>query len=272
MKTKAVFLDIDGTMVNSKGHIPESTKDAIRLARKNGHKMIICSGRSRFQIYDKLLNIGFSGIVGAAGAFVIADNREIFHAYMDETQRKNSYEYLEGNGFFVSYQTDTGLVLNQRSADGILEIYQSIGMSKSRMERLVKNLTIAAEPWQNPKIEKFLYYNSPFPVEKVHADLAPYFDVVPISLEGLDDSCGEVGINGIDKATGMELYLNHVGIPREDSIAVGDAINDLPMFQYAGKSVAMGNGKEDIKAFADMVTDHIDHDGLYNAFKKLGLC
>ena len=103
MKQKAVFLDIDGTMVDSDGKIPESTKEAIRRAKANGHKMVICSGRSRFQIYDELLELGFSGIVGAAGAFVEADGEEIFHVYIDEEHRKSSYEYLENNGFLFFY-------------------------------------------------------------------------------------------------------------------------------------------------------------------------
>ena len=50
----------------------------------------------------------------------------------------------------------------------------------------------------------------------MHADLEPYFDVVALSLSGADDYCGEVGINGIHKATGMKRYLEYVGIPRED--------------------------------------------------------
>ena len=48
----------------------------------------------------------------------------------------------------------------------------------------------------------------------MHADLEPYFDVVALSLSGADDYCGEVGINGIHKATGMKRYLEYVGIPK----------------------------------------------------------
>ena len=46
---KVVFLDVDGTMVNDRGEIPESTKEAVRRAKANGHKMVVCTGRSRFQ-------------------------------------------------------------------------------------------------------------------------------------------------------------------------------------------------------------------------------
>ena len=71
-------------------------------------------------IYDELLELGFSGIVGAAGVFVIADGKEIYHAYIDEEHRKSVYDYLEGNGFLFCYQADDGVVLNRRSSEGIV--------------------------------------------------------------------------------------------------------------------------------------------------------
>ena len=55
MDKKVVFLDIDGTIVDFFGNIPESTKTAIRKARENGHYMVVCSGRSKFQIAKEVL-------------------------------------------------------------------------------------------------------------------------------------------------------------------------------------------------------------------------
>lgn len=123
----------------------------------------------------------------------------------------------------------------------------------------------------NKKNEKIIYYEAPFGVAQVHRDLAPYFDTVAISLEGMNDFAGEIGIAGINKATGMERYLREVGIDRSESIAVGDGPNDLQMMEYAGIGVAMGNALLSVKERADMVTDAIDCDGLYKAFVKLGL-
>lgn len=271
MKQKAVFLDVDGTMVDIKGKIADSTKEAIRRAKENGHKMLVCSGRSYFQIYDELLAMGFSGIIGAAGAFVIADGEEIYHAYIDEEHRKSSYDYLEQNGFTFFYQADDGIVINRRSYDGIVAAYKKAGMSDEMMEKVLGMVHLTEEPWKNPHNEKIIYYHAPFLVDKVHTDLEPYFDTVAMSLEGQGDYAGEIGINGINKATGMEIYLNHVGIAREDTIAIGDGPNDLEMMDYAGIGVAMGNALDEVKARADMVTASINEDGIYKAFEKLGL-
>ena len=94
MESKVVFLDVDGTMVNSEGKIPESAKYAVKKAQANGHRMVVCTGRSRFQIYDELLGLGFSGIVGGAGAFVVDEGREIYHAFIDEEHRNLFLELL----------------------------------------------------------------------------------------------------------------------------------------------------------------------------------
>ena len=58
MDKKVVYLDIDGTIVDFFGNIPESTKTAIRKARENGHYMVACSGRSKFQIAKKYKDDG----------------------------------------------------------------------------------------------------------------------------------------------------------------------------------------------------------------------
>ena len=79
---------------------------------------------------------------------------------------------------------------------------------------------------------------------------------------------GEVGINGIHKATGMKRYLEYVGIPREDSIAIGDGPNDLQMMDYAGIGIAMGNAVDALKSMAEYITDDVDHQGIVKAFQK----
>ena len=252
MNQKVVFLDVDGTIVNDKGIIPESTQIAIRKAVENGHKLVVCSGRSLFQLPQMLLDLGFSGMVTAAGAQVIAGGKEIYHAVIDEEHRKFIVDYMEKNNFVYCFQTDAGI-------------------TEEHLRQLVGEFFIQEDVWNNEKEEKLIYYDAPFGVARVHADLEPYFDVVALSLSGADDYCGEVGINGIHKATGMKRYLEYVGIPREDSIAIGDGPNDLQMMDYAGIGIAMGNAREEVKKRADMVTSHIDEDGLYHALDRLGL-
>ncbi len=67
------------------------------------------------------------------------------------------------------------------------------------------------------------------------------------------------------------MLLNHLGADRKDTIAFGDAKIDIPMLDYCQVGVSMGNGGPEILEMADMVTDDVEEDGLYNAFEELGL-
>ena len=80
---------------------------------------------------------------------------------------------------------------------------------------------------------------------------------------------GEVIYTGYDKAFGVRCALESLGLPSEQSIAVGDSLNDLPMIEYAGIGVAMGNAIDEVKEKADFVTDSVDNAGAAKILKKL---
>ena len=61
VNTKAVFLDVDGTLVNEGGLVPESAQRAVREARANGHRVFLCTGRSPAELWPQIRDIGFDG-------------------------------------------------------------------------------------------------------------------------------------------------------------------------------------------------------------------
>ena len=270
MQKKVVFLDIDGTMVDFDGVTPASTIQAIQMARKNGHKMIVCSGRSRYQIYGELLKIGFDGIIAAAGSYVECDGKEIFHQYIEETQRKMLADYLEKNKFTYVIQSTQKSIVNSRCAVILQEMYQKMNMPADRVKNLEGGVIISEEVWNYEQEEKAVYHHSPFSLEKVRYDLAPYFNVTALSFE-LEEGSGEIGIAGVDKSTGMKRVLDYYGLTQNDTIAVGDGPNDMEMIDFAAIGVAMGNARTELKGIADMITDSVSEDGIYHAFEKLKL-
>lgn len=82
---------------------------------------------------------------------------------------------------------------------------------------------------------------------------------------------GDLGVKDITKAHAIDVLLAHLGAERADTFAFGDAKVDIPMLEYCAYGVAMGNGGDEIRAMADLVIDDVEHDGLWNAFRKLGL-
>lgn len=67
---------------------------------------------------------------------------------------------------------------------------------------------------------------------------------------------------GIDKAKGLSILLNKIGLKREELMAFGDGYNDIPMLQFAGMGVAMDNAADEIKKAADKVAPNNDDDGI----------
>ena len=69
----------------------------------------------------------------------------------------------------------------------------------------------------------------------------------------------------------MAKILEYFGISRDECMAFGDGGNDIPMLEYAGVGVAMGNAKEDVQAKADFITKSVDDDGVAYALRHYGL-
>ena len=82
---------------------------------------------------------------------------------------------------------------------------------------------------------------------------------------------GDLGVKGIDKANAIDHLLKHLGAKISDTIAFGDAKVDIPMLEYCAVGVAMGNGGEEIRAMADFITEDVEQDGLWKAFRHLNL-
>ena len=71
-RQRAIFLDIDGTYA-AHGVVPDAHADAVRAARANGHKVLLCTGRPFSMFPPHVLDAGFDGIVAGAGAWVRID-------------------------------------------------------------------------------------------------------------------------------------------------------------------------------------------------------
>lgn len=269
---KVIFLDIDGTLTDFNGKIPESAKKALVLAKQAGHRLVVCTGRSRYQISEEICSLPFDGMIGGAGAFVIADQKELFHHYIKPEPRKRLISYLEENNFFYTIQTDVGTLINSRCKKQLDKVYQEImGLNKKQRADLEGTLMVREDLVNYERSEKVVYQMAPFTVAQVQKDLAPDFSVTDMSFKQTEQNSGEIGIAGINKATGMQAYLSYIGQTKVDAIAFGDSANDMEMIDFAGYGVAMGNAIDPLKERADFVAEAVDSDGIYKAFLKLGL-
>lgn len=276
MNSKLLFFDIDGTLVGFDGRMPDSTVKALRIARENGHKCFLCSGRSRNQIYPFLLEMEFDGIVAAAGGYVEYQGQVLFHKVFGEALVKKVLDVLNPTGAAMIFQAADTCVACQRwksDFDKIFSNYiQGIHMENNpTFKQTLINEDVDAYPSLYPRTESVIYSGSPYSVEKLNELLSPDLKVTMSSLKEPDPASGEITLAGINKATGIQVVMEALGVSREDVIGFGDGANDLDMLQFAGVGVAMGNGQDCAKEAADLIAEDLAQDGLSRAMKQLGL-
>lgn len=272
MHKKIVFLDIDGTLTTFQGMLPDSAREALAAAKRNGHEMVLCSGRTATQIYPFLWDSGvFSGMVCGAGAEVRRNGKTIYEKYVDPEHLAILVDYMKTVGARYYLQCRSGLYGTSDITEQEGALFAGDPGTKEKREDIFGKITTDNHPKLRRDVNKFAYYEANADIDTIRNNLGDYFYVMESSFRLSEKSDGEVTIRGITKATGMQIYLNAAGIGREDAIAFGDGPNDHEMIDFAGVGVAMGNASDDLKKHADLVTDRVDRDGLQKAFQKLGL-
>ena len=115
MTPKVLFFDIDGTLIDYTGKMPASAKEALRQARRAGHRLVICSGRSGHQLADWMFT-DFDGIINCTGARVICQQNVIYEHFVPREDVRRAREVLEAaNGVLVA-QTEECTILSQESS------------------------------------------------------------------------------------------------------------------------------------------------------------
>ena len=274
MSTKYIFLDIDGTLVGYDTKIPPSALEALHLARANGHRIFIASGRAKSVIYPWLLEaFPFDGIIAAGGAQVFLGEHCIFESLMSPDDLRFVTDYFHREGIYFHASGAEHMYAEQGFVDVVLPAMLRAGYSADLVDKTFRDVIVLDTIIHQPDIEKLSYYLSPYRVEKVTSDLQGRFYVTDYSMgnKSLDTYFGEMNLAGVDKASGIQRILDATGASVEDTIGVGDSRNDAEMLTFVGTAVAMGNATAPIKAMADLITTPIEEDGIYNAFLKLGL-
>lgn len=268
----AILLDIDGTVVNYNLQIPDSAKEAIAQARANGHEIYLCTGRAKAEIYDFLWDLGIDGLILGNGSYVEHDGEVVHRQVMDQETVERAIEWLESEGFAFYLECNSGLFASDDLAD---KTVLAVGADNANI-REVWDEAMAGAVYDTTRGHDDVNKIS-FPMHK-EVDLEALQElfegkarISTWTASGKKQEFGEFGQIGIHKAVGVNALAEHLGADTDTMIAFGDAAPDIELIELVGTGVAMGNGEDALKERADLVTDHIDEDGLANAFKKLGL-
>ena len=275
--SKIIFLDVDGTLVNYENQISESAIRAVRQARANGHRVYICTGRSKTEVYPELWDIGLDGMIGGNGSYVEDHEQVVLHQMISADQCRQIVDWLQGKKLEFYLESNNGLFASERFetvAEPTIQEYckrkEKPGAEKLTVRDVFQEMIFGGELYRDD-VNKISYVLNSY---QDYLDTKERFtDLQNGTWGGVGETAlfGDIGVKDITKAFAIQTLLDFLGEKVEDTIAFGDAKIDIPMLEYCAYGVAMGNGGEEIRKMADYITDDVDQDGLWNAFCKLGL-
>lgn len=257
---KAIFFDIDGTLVSLKTKVyPPALIPALKTLRDRGILLFVATGRSKFEIATEHLLDGleFDGFLTNNGqdAYDAAGNL-LYGKPLEPKEAEAVLDWVEKSGcacWMVSGEKSCLNFVNERVMTAMEAIHTQAPETGDLRQML-----------QRPIYKIVLFLNREEMLEPMK--LAPTSRMTQWFDLGHDIISNDGG-----KRNAMLEILSRYGISPEEAMAFGDSENDLEMLRAAGIGVAMGNGSEESKAAANYVTTDCDEDGILNALKHFGL-
>lgn len=255
---KAIFFDIDGTIIteDERAFIPESTKQAIKKARKNGHLTFINTGRTIFTVSDEIKSLGFDGYLCGCGTYIEYNDEVLLHNRLADSFCHEIVNIVRQCNAIPVYERHDCLFFDEKTIDSNEITY----FKKFFLKNGISTDNTTAD--SNFSFDKFVIFgNENTDIELFKKSVGKHFTIIDRG-DGLYEN---VPI-GYTKATSIDIILNKLGISIENAYAIGDSANDLPMLTAVPNSIAMG-GAEKIYPYVSYITKPIDEDGIEHALK-----
>ncbi|GLC90098.1 Cof-type HAD-IIB family hydrolase [Lysinibacillus piscis] len=279
---KLIALDLDGTTLNSQKEITEETVQAIRKAQQAGHIVMVLSGRTVKSIRAELEKYDLQCPIGASnGTILYVDGQLIEMTSLTRLQAQRIHQALEEEGVPFNFTTHKGSFApsnwgerldNMLSSGRIPQHYfenshykmftthptvyghtltdQLANIIQDDDFTILKASNVALDPEQKERLERAFAQ-----IEQLQIASSSPFNIEVTHIDG-------------HKGNGLRRMAEHFGIPLEDTVALGDEKNDIPMFQMAGLAIAMDNAEEEVKKYSNIVTLSNDENGVAHAIEK----
>lgn len=269
MTHRAIVMDIDGTLLNSKKQISDLTREALIAAQNKGVQLILASGRPTAAMthYAEILemNQNHGLLVSYNGSRVVDSETEetLYNQPICVKDGKAVLEHLKQFDVIVMIEKNDYMMVNDVFHNQISYLGKEMNIieyeARGGQYKLCEIIDLS--DFLDYEINKILIAGDPDYLQANYKEIMRPFDgklncmfTAPFYFEFTAD--------GIDKAKALDAVFGPLGIDRDDAIAFGDGHNDMTMLQYCGTGIAMGNAVEDLKAIADEIGLSNDEDGI----------
>ena len=278
MDLKAIVLDLDGTLLNSKKVVSTGTRNKLIEAQEKGIKVILASGRSTpamMHIAEELKLDQYEGYVvsyNGSSVYDVKTKEFVYQQLMSETLSKDILKHV------ATFDVVPMVVIEDQIfvSDAFYDIdyplpapFKTVVEYESRMplkpfkvvevdefdeivDRPLNKILLAGRP--DYLTENWEAISAPFEGQATSVFSAPfYFEFTDI---------------GVDKAHALNELLPSIGIKAENIISFGDGQNGRSIIEFAGVGVAMANAVPEILEIADEVTKSNDEDGIVEMLNR----
>ena len=274
---KCIVSDMDGTLLNENQKISEENRKALEAVREMGGQVIIATGRSykeaRLALDEANINCPIISMNGAAVYDQKGDLISSQPIALEELE--STITFLEEAGLYFELYTNHGVFSKnpEHAVDSLVDIVLSANPEHDREE--VRRRALARIEYgflfethdyhalikeEDMHVFKILVFSIHQDELSTAAEALAKFDGLTITSSGKGNI--EINNRGISKGNALEALLANYHIPLEETIAIGDNLNDVSMFEKAGLSIAMGNAAEEIKQICKDTTLSNKEDGV----------
>lgn len=257
---KLLALDLDGTLLNSRGKISEENKIAIRKAEEKGVLVTIATGRRFRDARPVALEIGFNApIVTHNGALLkFADSLETVAASLINTETVSEIlrvgKEIGGDALVSADPHNKGTLLYDRISDENLPLKKYIAWSKTlhgdEAEESVRHVENLQAILDFTEVVHVSFSGSCKPMAEMQRilenELQSSVNILATIYPHLDFTLLDILPPDASKGIGVEKLAKLHGLSHENVMVCGDNFNDLEMLEYAGTSVLMGNASPEL--------------------------
>ncbi|CAA7392445.1 Cof-type HAD-IIB family hydrolase [Chryseobacterium fistulae] len=249
---KAVFFDIDGTLVSFKtGKIPSSTIRALSELKKRNIKIIVATGRSVDAI-QHITSLNFDGFITFNGGCCVSKKGDIlFREAINKNDITSLVQYADEHPLNYSLMYFDKVMLNDTTPE-VIGMYAHLNLPVPPIVRKndididnVLQTNIFLGPEEENEFMRNIMPNC------IASRWTPLF--------------ADVNPKGITKKLGVDYFCQYFGIDISETMSFGDGGNDISMIKHTKIGVAMGKANDNVKEIADYITDDVDEDGIENA-------
>ncbi|KAA1039372.1 Cof-type HAD-IIB family hydrolase [Macrococcus equipercicus] len=280
---KLIATDMDGTLLNAAHEISEENIAAIKAAQHNGVTVAIATGRAFYEANTPVKPTGLVvPYICLNGAEVRDEAFNIMHtSSLSRSQISNITAILDRYDIF--YQVYTNFGIYTEDVDKDLQIYIDIADKagnvpdvdkiKAGIQKRIDQGTLkqvdrydAIYERDGELVLKFLAYAADLDkIDRAKAELAQY-ESLAISASSRGNI--EITHNDAQKGIALQAIADQLHISMDETMALGDNLNDISMLERAGYSVAMANGAPETKAAAKYITESNEESGVGKAIFK----